>query len=129
MMTKVLISVFFLCIYFQAGAVVIYPINQAEILVGSKFDLRVEFDKVIEPKEAIVTINNQDIDTVVKVKPEYIRNENGKGSTLLWKNISIESIGSVNITARTVDVKEQFLSVNWNVYGTGPRKQKISFCL
>ena len=89
----------------QSEAVSIYPINQAEILVGSKFDLKIEFDKVLEPNEAIITLNDQDIVSVLKARPDYIRNEDGKGSSFVWRNVSLENVGSVKITARTADVK------------------------
>lgn len=108
----------------QVGAVAVYPINQAEILVGSKFDLKVEFDVVLEPNEAFITLNDKDIATVIKTPPEYIRNENGKGSSFVWRNVSLNTVGPVNLIARTVDVKSQFSSVAWNVYATGERKAK-----
>ena len=123
-LTKLLIMATLLGNIVQSEAVSIYPINQAEILVGSKFDLKVEFDKVLEPNEAIITLNDQDMASVLKARPEYIRNEDGKGSSFVWRNVSLDNVGSVKITARTADVKEQFLSINWEVYATGPRKAK-----
>jgi alkaline phosphatase len=38
----------------------IYPIDRAEILVGSRFDLKVEFPGLADPAKIPVTFNGQD---------------------------------------------------------------------
>ena len=42
------------------AAATIYPIDRAEILAGSRFDLKVEFDGVIAEGDARVTVNGKD---------------------------------------------------------------------
>jgi alkaline phosphatase len=42
----------------NAGALTIYPIDRAEILLGSRFDVRVEFDGVVS--EGAVTRGSRD---------------------------------------------------------------------
>jgi Alkaline phosphatase len=42
-----------------APALTIYPIDRAQILAGSHFDLKVEFDGVLAPERASVTVNGQ----------------------------------------------------------------------
>ena len=48
-----------------AGAITIYPIDRAQILAGSRFDLKVEFDAVIAVADAKVTIDGVDPPTAL----------------------------------------------------------------
>ena len=43
-----------------AGAQTVYPIDRAEILIGARFDLKVEFDSQIDRTKVTVTINGRD---------------------------------------------------------------------
>jgi alkaline phosphatase len=43
-----------------AAAQTIYPLTRAEILVGAKFDFKVEFSSTTTPKEVKVTVNGRD---------------------------------------------------------------------
>jgi alkaline phosphatase len=40
-------------------AITVYPIDRAEILAGARFDLKIEFDRVIPASQARVTINGE----------------------------------------------------------------------
>ena len=44
-----------------AGAITIYPIDRAQILAGSRFDLKVEFDGVVKASDAKVTIDGTEL--------------------------------------------------------------------
>ena len=109
---------------FQSHAAVIYPLNQASILVGSKFDLKVEYEKVITLEDARVLIDGEPISKIVTTKPEFIPNENGKGSSLVWRNVSLKKEGHYQIQASTLSNQTLNSQVEWEVYGTGPRKVK-----
>src|SRR5262245_52882024 len=43
-----------------AAAQTIYPIDRADILVGAKFDLKVEFPALAKPDALSVTVNGED---------------------------------------------------------------------
>ena len=113
-----------ICTIFPSQAVVIYPLNQASILVGSKFDLKVEYEKVINPEDAKVMLNGEPIAKTISTKPEFIQNENGKGSSLVWRNVSILKEGNYQFSAGAISDQSMTRQVEWDVYGNGPRKVK-----
>ena len=55
-----------------ASAQVLYPIDRAEILAGSRFDLKVEFPAVADPARVRVTINGQDHAATLGRAAEFI---------------------------------------------------------
>jgi alkaline phosphatase len=107
-----------------AASTVIYPLNHASILVGSKFDLKVEYEKVIDPLDMLVQLNGQPITKLISSKPEYIQNENGKGSSLIWRNVSLNKAANYHLTAGSISDPTMNREVDWDVYATGPRKVK-----
>ena len=58
-------------------ATAIYPIDQAAILAGSKFDIKIEFNSVINSGDAVIELNGAPINKIIGAKPEFISNENG----------------------------------------------------
>ena len=102
-------------------AAAIYPIDQANILSGSKFDIKVEFNTVVNQNDVILELNGKPINTLVTVKPEFIANENGKGSSLVFRDVQISRAGKYQLTAT---VPQERLQVSWDVYASGPRKVK-----
>ena len=64
-------------------AAAIYPIDQANILAGSKFDIKVEFNSVVNQNDVILELNGKPINTLVTVKPEFIALERSKMSFFL----------------------------------------------
>jgi alkaline phosphatase len=102
-------------------AAAIYPIDQANILAGSKFDIKVEFNSVVNQNDVILELNGKPINTLVTVKPEFIANENGKGSSLVFRDVQISRAGKYQLTAT---VPQERLQVSWDVYASGPRKVK-----
>ena len=102
-------------------AAAIYPIDQANILAGSKFDIKVEFNSVVNQNDVILELNGKPINALVTVKPEFIANENGRGSSLVFRDVHISKAGKYQLTAT---VPQERLQVSWDVYASGPRKVK-----
>ena len=105
-----------------AGAQTIYPINRAEILAGSRFDLKVEFPAMIEDVGALkLSINGKDAASVLGGSVELIAREDGKEvSSLLLRDATISKPGTYTVSAS--DGKHS-KSVTWNVYGTPAKAQ------
>jgi alkaline phosphatase len=100
---------------------VIYPIDNAAILTGSKFDIKIEFSHVINPEDITIELNGKPISKTVLVKPEFISNESGKGSSLIFRDIQLSKSGKYLLTAKTSQEKA---GVTWDVYSGGPRRVK-----
>lgn len=106
------------------SAVVIYPIHQASILKGSTFDLKVEYEKVVERNDMLVTMNGVPISEMISIQPEFIRNENNQGSTLIWRGISLSKAGDYHLSAGLASDPTVTSSVDWDVYTSGSRQVK-----
>ncbi|MBU3538863.1 alkaline phosphatase [Polynucleobacter sp. UK-Gri1-W3] len=104
-----------------AQAAAVYPIDQASILAGSKFDIKIEFSSVINPEEVIIELNGAPINKIISAKSEFISNENGKGSSVLFRDVQLSKAGKYQVVARA---PQERLQVNWDVYATGPRHVK-----
>ena len=117
--TSLFISLGFIAGFVQAAA--IYPIDQAAILAGSKFDIKIEFNTVINPEEAAIELNGAPINKTIGTKPEFIANENGKGSSILFRYVRLPKAGKYEIVARS---PQERLQVSWDVYSSGPRRVK-----
>lgn len=61
----------------RAEAITVYPIDRAEILAGSRFDLKIEFDRIIPPSQARVTINGEEHTTVLGQAGRFVPKEDG----------------------------------------------------
>ena len=113
---------FILTIYAAlANSAVIYPIDNAAILTGSKFDIKIELNTISSLEDINVELNGKPISKIVKVKPEYISNEGGKGSSLIYRDIQLPKSGQYLLTAKTPQEKAE---VTWEVYSSGPRRVK-----
>ncbi|MBU3550591.1 alkaline phosphatase [Polynucleobacter sp. MWH-Berg-3C6] len=102
-------------------AQVIYPIDKAEILAGSIFDIKVEFKQVVSPTEVSIEVNGVPVNKVISAKPEFIADEGGKGSSIIFRDVQLLKAGKYNVIARTPQEK---LVVTWDVYSSGPRRVK-----
>jgi alkaline phosphatase len=111
------------CIAFACAtqAAAIYPIDKADILAGSKFDIKVELNNVVNPEDLIMEINGVPVSKFISNKPQFIANENGKGSSLIVRDVQITKAGKYNLVARTA---QERLQVSWDVYASGPRRVK-----
>ena len=83
-----------------APAQVIYPIDRAEILAGSRFDLKVEFPGLAEASRVKVTVNGTDHASVLGRAAEFVAKEDGKDlSSMMLRDVSIDQTGAYEITA------------------------------
>ena len=104
-----------------AHAAAVYPINNAAILAGSKFDIKVEFSQAVNLEEVVIDINSSPSNKLITAKPEFISNENGKGSSILFRDVQLTKAGKYQVVART---PQERLQVTWDVYASGPRRVK-----
>ncbi|NVO14772.1 MAG: alkaline phosphatase [Rhodoplanes sp.] len=111
-----------------AAAQTIYPIDRAEILAGSKFDLKVEFPGAPAAGAAKVTINGQDAAAVLGKPVAFQEREDGQGHSAFWvRDAVITKPGRYTVEATAGDRKA---SVTWEVFDTqagGKAKNVILF--
>lgn len=104
---------------FAATAQNIYPLNRADILAGARFDFKVEFDGVVAPENATVTINGQDYAKAFGKPAEFIAREDGKeASSLLLRDVSLPAD---SYTVKASDGARE-KSVAWTVYNTPAKR-------
>jgi alkaline phosphatase len=118
---KTTLSIFTILFLNTAYAATIYPIDSAQILAGSKFDIKIEFNQVVNPGDIVIEINGAPISKWIANKSEFISNENSKGSSIIYRDVQIPKSGKYILLART---PQENLQVTWEVYASGPRKVK-----
>ncbi|MCI6989170.1 MAG: alkaline phosphatase [Campylobacter sp.] len=106
------------------SAAKIYPLDRAEMLENARFDIKVEFDKKIEQKDAVVTINGKSLETMIDGDIEWIADEDGMGSTIWLRDARLPR-GHYTVTAYG-DGKTE--SVGWEIYDT-PRAETKNLIL
>ena len=116
-----LIFVVALLFAYTVRAAAVYPIDNAAILAGSKFDIKVELNHVVNLEEIAIDINDAPLNKLITVKSEFIPNENGKGSSILFRDVQLAKAGKYQLTAR---IPQERLQVTWDVYASGPRRVK-----
>src|SRR5262247_313207 len=100
----------------------VYPIDRADILVGSRFDFKVEFAGAADPAKVSVTLNGQDHAQIFGKAADFVAREDGKDqSALILRDVSLTQPGVY--TVRVTD-GAQTRELAWNVYDTPPRKAK-----
>src|SRR5215467_1926890 len=78
----------------------IYPIDRADILVGSRFDLKVEFPGLADPAKIAVTLNGRDYSEVFGRAATFIEREDGLDmSDLILRDVSLQNPGSYTVRA------------------------------
>lgn len=99
-----------------AAAQTIYPLSHAEILAGSRFDLKVEFPGLVDAASLKLTLNGQDYTKVFGKQAAMIPDETGKGeSSLVLKDVTLNRPGSYTVEATDGTNTKR---VSWNVYAT-----------
>ena len=99
-----------------ATAQTIFPINRAEILAGSRFDVKVEFPGSVDAANAKLSINGQDYHKLLGKSAELIADETGKGaSSLILRNVVINKAGVYSVEASDGTNARK---VTWKVYAT-----------
>ena len=104
-----------------AHAQAVYPIDKAEILTGSNFDIKIEFSQVVNPNEVVIELNGTPANKAILAKSEFIQNENGKGSSVIYRDVQLTKAGKYELVARSPQEK---LQVTWDLYASGPRRVK-----
>ena len=105
-----------------AGAITIYPIDRAQILAGSRFDLKVEFDGVVTASDARITIDGKDPAAAVGRPAAFVEREDGvAASALILREVSLTKPGRYAVVASDGKTSR---TVSWEVFTTGPRKAK-----
>src|SRR5262247_2326535 len=105
-----------------AGAITIYPIDRAQILSGSRFDLKVEFDGVVAASDAKLTIDGKDLAAAVGRPAAFVEREDGvAASALILREVSLTKPGRYAVVASE---RKTSRTVSWEVFTTGPRKAK-----
>ncbi|OPY70040.1 MAG: Alkaline phosphatase precursor [Syntrophorhabdaceae bacterium PtaU1.Bin034] len=106
-----------------AEAITIYPVDRAAILSGSRFDVKVEFDRALKPGEWRVTVNDKEIGGALGRQADFIAEEKGIGkSALILRDVMLDRPGPYRVTASD---GASTRTVTWEVYGgESPRKAK-----
>ncbi|NLH80276.1 MAG: alkaline phosphatase [Phyllobacteriaceae bacterium] len=98
------------------AAQTIYPLDRAEILAGSKFDLKVEFPGAVPAGDVKVTVDGKDAAEVFGMKPQIVEKEDGHDLTAYWlRGVSLAKAGKVKIEATAAG---KTASVGWEVFDT-----------
>jgi len=104
-------------VYAQTAPPTIYPLTRAEILAGSKFDLKVEFPGAPSPLDVKVTINGVDAGETFRRYPQLTADEDGMGVLAYWvRGVSLDKAGSYEISAQAGSGPES--TVTWEVFDT-----------
>jgi alkaline phosphatase len=105
-----------------ASAQAVYPIDRADILAGSRFDLKIEFAGLADPAKVSVTLNGDDHAKLFGKAADFVAREDGKDqSALILRDVTLTQPGIYKV--RVTD-GAQTRELSWNVYDTGPRKAK-----
>jgi alkaline phosphatase len=88
----------------SAHAQTIYPLNRAEILAGSRFDLKVEFPGSPPQGAVRVTINGKDATETVGKPAVFVEKEDGGEHSAYWiREVSLTAPGNYVVEATAGD--------------------------
>src|SRR5262245_6859061 len=83
-----------------AAAQTIYPIDRADILVGARFDLKVEFPGLAKPDALSVTVNGEDYAKTFGRPATFVEREDGKDqSALILRDVALTKAGRYTVRA------------------------------
>src|SRR6516165_2422367 len=104
------------------SAQTVYPIDRADILVGARFDFKVEFAGLADPTKVSVTVNGKDHAELFGKAATFVEREDAKDqSALILRDVSLAQPGIYRLRVSDgVNSRE----LEWNVYDSGPRKAK-----
>jgi alkaline phosphatase len=99
-----------------AHAQTIYPLNRAEILVGAKFDFKVEFPGAPSASAIRVSINGADAAALLSKSATVVEREDGGSHSAYWiRNAALDRPGRYVVEAAAGDSRA---SVTWDVFNT-----------
>lgn len=117
-----LVNTLFLVATGAASAQTIYPLNRAEILSGSRFDLKVEFPGAPPAAAVRVTINGADAASVTGKSASVTEHEDGGDYSAFWiRDAVLSKPGKYVVEAANGDKKA---SVTWEVFDTPSARTK-----
>ena len=100
----------------------IYPLDRAEILVGARFDFKVEFPGGREAGDAIVTINGRPATDVLGAAPVLEKKDEGQPHSAYWiRDARIDAPGRYTVEARYGDARAE---VQWEVFAAPARSAR-----
>jgi alkaline phosphatase len=100
----------------------VYPIDRAEMLVGARFDFKVEFPEHVPSDRIKVTLNGVPHAEILGKAGVYVEREDGKDqSALLIRDVSLSKPGIYKVA---VSDGTRSRELTWTVFETGPRRAK-----
>jgi alkaline phosphatase len=100
----------------------IYPLDRAEILAGSRFDLKVEFPGAPPQSAVRVTINGAPAADAIGKAASFVEREDGLDHSAYWiRGAALDRPGKYTIEAVTGDKTAR---VSWEVFAAGAPKAK-----
>lgn len=98
-----------------AQAATIYPLDRAEILSGSRFDVKVEFDAQLpDANAARLTLNGRNAAETLGKELHFVPDEDGKGSAFVLRGASLPA-GEYTVEASGGG---ETARVSWRVFAT-----------
>jgi alkaline phosphatase len=105
-----------------AAQTTIYPLGRAEILAGSKFDLKVEFPGGTAPSDMAVTVNGRDAAQLLGKSAAVLADEEGQGHAAYWlRDVALTQPGTYEVKASAAGAGQ---TVKWEVFATPPRRAR-----
>ena len=105
-----------------ATAQSIYPPNRAEVLLGSKFDFKVELEGKVAADAIKVTINGRDAAAVLGKPPAIEVDEEGLGHTAYWiRDVFLAAPGAYEVTAAAGSAAR---TVRWEAFAAPERRAR-----
>jgi alkaline phosphatase len=100
----------------------IYPLDRAEVLAGSRFDLKVEFPGAPAQGDVTVTVNGAPAAGALGHEATFMQKEDGADRSAFWiRGASLTKPGRYVVEAKQGD---RSASVAWEVFGTPERRAK-----
>ena len=116
------LTAFFLLTTLAAQAQTVYPVDQAQILAGSRFDFKVELPERVAQADIRITVNGAYYTTALGKAATYIEKEDGKDqSALMLRDVTLTKPGNYAIK---VSAGPRARELSWTVYDTGARKAR-----
>lgn len=98
------------------AAQTIYPVNRAEMLVGARFDLKVEFPGSPARSSVSVTIDGENAEKALGATAQYVEKEDGQDyAAFIIRNAELKNPGVHTVTAKSGD---KISTVKWELFDT-----------